>query len=198
VNLKEYAAHRRDAGLRGTSHVAVLKAINSGRLVPPAIRKRGKAWDINPAEADRQWAANTLVIGEAELLEQPPEPLPARELQQHAEFLHQAEVRQRGGIPPIGESRAKKVAIEVQIQALELARQKGLMIPIEDVQRRLFPRIRAARDRAMAAEARITDSACAIFGGATQDQRRELSDLLTAELRGLCDKIREIDADAID
>jgi len=39
MNLQAYAAHRKAMGLRGTSHVAVLKAIDSGRLHEPAVRK---------------------------------------------------------------------------------------------------------------------------------------------------------------
>ena len=50
MNLQQYANHRKALGLRGTSHVAVLKAIQAGRLAPPAVTRKGRGYP--PAEAD--------------------------------------------------------------------------------------------------------------------------------------------------
>jgi phage terminase Nu1 subunit (DNA packaging protein) len=59
VNLQAYANHRKALGLRGTSHVAVLKAIERGRLMAPAVERKGRGWEINPELADQQWADTT-------------------------------------------------------------------------------------------------------------------------------------------
>jgi hypothetical protein len=59
LNLQQYADHRKAMGLRGATHVSVLRAINNGRLSHPAVERQGKGWGINPAVADEQWAQAT-------------------------------------------------------------------------------------------------------------------------------------------
>jgi len=59
VNLQQYADHRKALGLRGATHVSVLRAIKNGRLQPPAVERQGKGWEIDPAFADEQWAQAT-------------------------------------------------------------------------------------------------------------------------------------------
>lgn len=59
MNLQAYANHRKTLGLRGTSHVAVINAINDGRLSEPAVRRQGRSWVINAELADAQWANRT-------------------------------------------------------------------------------------------------------------------------------------------
>lgn len=59
MNLQQYGDHRKALGLRGGSHVAVLKAIERGRLMAPAVERKGRGWEINPELADQQWADTT-------------------------------------------------------------------------------------------------------------------------------------------
>ena len=59
MNLQQYGDHRKALGLKGTSHVAVLKAIERGRLMPPAVERNGRSLEINPELADQQWADAT-------------------------------------------------------------------------------------------------------------------------------------------
>jgi hypothetical protein len=59
VNLQQYADHRKNLGLRGATHVSVLRAIKAGRLQPPAVERQGKGWEIDPTLADEQWAQAT-------------------------------------------------------------------------------------------------------------------------------------------
>lgn len=59
MNLQQYADHRKSLGLRGTSHVSVLKAIERGRLMAPAVERKERGWEINPELADQQWADTT-------------------------------------------------------------------------------------------------------------------------------------------
>ena len=58
MNLYEYAEHRRDSGLSGATHVAVLKAIRRGCLGDAARQVEGK-WIIGHERADIMWAATT-------------------------------------------------------------------------------------------------------------------------------------------
>ena len=59
MNLQQYADHRKVLGLRGATHVSVLRAIKNGRLQSPAVERQGKGWEIDPALADEQWAQAT-------------------------------------------------------------------------------------------------------------------------------------------
>lgn len=59
MNLQQYADHRKSLGLRGATHVSVLRAIKNGRLSPPAVERQGKGWEIDPVAADEQWAQAT-------------------------------------------------------------------------------------------------------------------------------------------
>ncbi len=59
LNLQQYADHRKAMGLRGATHVSVLRAIKNGRLSPPAVERQGKGWEIDPGLADEQWAQAT-------------------------------------------------------------------------------------------------------------------------------------------
>ena len=58
LSLRAYGRHRADLGLSGTSHNAVRKAINSGRLVA-AVHESPKGDRIDPEVADREWEENT-------------------------------------------------------------------------------------------------------------------------------------------
>ena len=59
MNLQQYADHRKVLGLRGATHVSVIRAIKNGRLQSPAVERQGKGWEIDPALADEQWAQAT-------------------------------------------------------------------------------------------------------------------------------------------
>jgi hypothetical protein len=58
MNLQQYANHRAARGLSGTSHVAVKKAAEAGRL-GDAAKKTANGWEIDPEKADALWAGNT-------------------------------------------------------------------------------------------------------------------------------------------
>lgn len=66
ISLKEYARHRKTRGLRGGSTSAVTKAVAAGRLVTSVTLVDGRAKIRSAAEADAEWAANTLPTGRRE------------------------------------------------------------------------------------------------------------------------------------
>ena len=59
MNLQAYANYRKANGLQGATHVSVLRAIQAGRLTPPAAVQKDGKWHIDPELADRQWLENT-------------------------------------------------------------------------------------------------------------------------------------------
>jgi hypothetical protein len=60
VSIRAYARSRKARGLAGTSHVAVLAAIKSGRLVKAVVRDaERKVVGILPEVADAEWTRNT-------------------------------------------------------------------------------------------------------------------------------------------
>lgn len=60
MSLREYAQHRAELGLVGTSATAVSKAIKRGRLVRSVVRDhRGEPKIADAALADREWAEGT-------------------------------------------------------------------------------------------------------------------------------------------
>jgi hypothetical protein len=57
MNLREYAAHRKQRGLSGTTKVAVFYAAKNGRL-PGSARLIGGNWEIDADLADVEWELN--------------------------------------------------------------------------------------------------------------------------------------------
>lgn len=58
LSLRAYGRHRAELGLSGTSHNAVRKAIDSGRLVD-SVHESPKGDRIDPGVADHEWEENT-------------------------------------------------------------------------------------------------------------------------------------------
>lgn len=59
LSQSAYARHRRALGLSGTTHGAVQRAIESGRLDQSLVMVGGVAKIRNAAAADSEWEANT-------------------------------------------------------------------------------------------------------------------------------------------
>jgi hypothetical protein len=60
VSLREYARQRAAAGRPGRSHVAVHKAIATGRLAKAVVRDgNGKVVGVRPEVADQEWESAT-------------------------------------------------------------------------------------------------------------------------------------------
>jgi hypothetical protein len=132
MNLQAYASHRKAHGLRGHSHVAVLKAIESGRLTEPAVRKVSGRWHIDAPLADAQWAGNT--SGMPDSTARLPEPPSTRE--PHPE----------GGGPSLAQAKRAKAVYEAELTRLELMREKGELILADDVKQEAARLARQVRD----------------------------------------------------
>ena len=147
MNLQAYANHRKALGLRGTSHVAVINAIKGERLTPPAVRREGSRWIINPELADEQWATRTdpseyggqagggsRPIGIETLVQQrpatsPPPPAAAA----------------KGG-PSLAVSKQVKAAYEAKLTELEYKERSREMGSLQDVRKEAARLARQVRD----------------------------------------------------
>lgn len=171
LSLKGYADHRKKHGLRGQTHVAVLQAIQAGRLTEPAAIKRGSRWEIDPILADAQWAGNTEL----------------KNIENHVADQKLDEIRkgqtdaaQEGslaGIPQIVVSKAVRAAYDAKLAELEYKKQIGERVPVAEVRREAFSLARRVREALLNIPDRVAAELAAEMDAAAVHMR------LTAELR---------------
>jgi hypothetical protein len=162
MNLQAYAKHRKEQGLRGTSHVAVLKAIESGRLTEPAVRKVDGRWHIDATLADQQWAGNTDPRG---ALPPPPSPIDTRQ-------PHPA-----GGGPSLAEAKRARAVWQAERERIELQQLKGELVSTAEVKAEAFNVARVVRDNMLAIPDRVIPTL------ASMSDLRAMHQYLTEEIR---------------
>jgi len=197
-----YAQHRKRLGLRGTSHVAVLKAIETGRLSPPAVVRQGSQWVIDPVIADQQWADRTTpdAVGAtpmapeaiappaAAALPPQPQPQPATPPPPPADPPpprpqappRAARVKVQNlaaAVPPLATSKAIQAAYDAKLRQLEYQRVAEELVPARQVKDQAFNLGRALRDSLMRLADRLAPTLAA-----TADAR-QVHHLLTEEIR---------------
>ena len=140
MNLQAYANHRKALGLRGTSHVAVLKAIERGRLMAPAVERQGRSWEIDPELADQQWADTTHPAERGSGHHRGQEPAtaePAAEPQQQPASKpakRQQEVTMPKGVPPRATSEAVIAAVKAKRETMALHQEEKKLAYIDDME----------------------------------------------------------------
>lgn len=162
MNLQAYAKHRKEQGLRGTSHVAVLKAIESGRLTEPAVRKVDGRWHIDATLADQQWAGNTDPRGAL-----PPPPAPIDTRQPHP----------AGGGPSLAEAKRARAVWQAERERIELQQLKGELVSTAEVKAEAFNIARVVRDNMLAIPDRVIPTL------ASMSDLRAMHQYLTEEIR---------------
>lgn len=176
MNLQAYAAHRGAQGLRGTSHVAVLKAIESGRLTEPAVLKENGRWRIDATLADAQWAGNTN-----------PVTIPGRSKPPPAALPPPADTGRRphaaGGGPSLAEAKRAKAVYEAELTRLELQQTKGESVMVEEVKKEASRLGRQLRDLMLIIPSR--NAAQLATMGDTEAIRALLEQEIESALRGL-------------
>jgi len=152
LSIRAYARHR------GVSHVAVKKAIDTGRITPLPDGT------IDPVVADAQWAANTTpnrrsVTGEAR--EVPQTPAAVREIPQASSKV----VRETADPPPpalstggtsLLQARTVNEVVKAQTNKVRLARLKGELVDRSQAVAHVFKLARAERDAWLNWPARIS------------------------------------------
>ena len=140
MNLQQYGDHRKALGMKGGSHVAVLKAIERGRLMAPAVERRGRGWEINPELADQQWAdaTNTAERGSGHHRGQEPVAAAPAPTQQQEPVRRATAQRQETatpkGVPPRAVSEAVLAAVKAKRETMALHLDEKKLLRLEDVE----------------------------------------------------------------
>jgi hypothetical protein len=175
LSQRAYARHRADLGMSGTTHRAVQKAIEDGRIAAALVRDvRGKVLGINPEIADREWASQTLGNANAS----------TEQLSQAAALAHKARgsnmtskgekavaaAQQRITAPPAPDNepplsggssasyasaRAIKEGYEARLKKLEYDEKSGKLIPADRVKSDCFKAGAVVREALLNMPARL-------------------------------------------
>ena len=174
ISLREYARRR------GISHVAVQRAVNSGRI----STVDGK---IDPAEADREWRENTdqskprnRITGRPSHTRPPGEPPVPMDFGAPDEAAGG-----NGTATGYAKARAARELYQAQLAKLELDRQRGVLIRADEVRVGAFNMARKARDQLIALPERV-----AAILAATQDPA-EVQRILEEEIERICQEIAD-------
>ena len=141
MHLNAYAKRR------GVTHVAVKKAIDTGRLKECLVEVGGK-WKIaDPELADREWEANTRPRVDHAGSGAAPADGGGEATPEGA--LDYAEVRRRREVELLRQAQVKS-----ESDALDLARRRGELVPLEDVRADVFEAYSIVRTRLLGVPAR--------------------------------------------
>ena len=180
ASKKALVSQREYARRRGISHVAVIRAINSGRI----STVDGK---INPEQADREWRENTdqskprnRITGNpkhARIPDGPSEPM---------DFgVPDDNHGGNGTATGYARARAAREVYQAQLAKMELDRQRGTLVRADEVKVGAFNMARKARDQLIAIPERVS----AILA-ATQDPA-EVQHILEEEIERVCQEIAD-------
>lgn len=148
----------------GVSHAAISKACRDGRLTP-ALRQHNGHEVLAYRHARRLWAQCR------------PEPLP-QALQDLVEpDLPELAAAIAEGLPPIAESRARRMHWMAERERIELQQLKGELVSAAEVREAAFKRGREARDALMALPSRLAAPL------AVMTDPREVHQLLSEAIR---------------
>ena len=157
LSIRAYARHR------GVSHVAVKKAIDTGRItaLPDGT--------IDPEAADAQWAQNTLQPRRAAAPEQVSSPKPRR-APATADATPQREASEPG-TPPLStggtsllQARTVNEVLKAQLNKVELAHRKKELVDRAQAVAHVFKLARIERDAWLNWPARISGQMASALG----------------------------------
>lgn len=164
MGLREYARHRDERGLVGTTHRAVQVAIRDGRLVKSIVN--GK---INAAVADAEWSETTL--------DRVPRTGPTAP--SHGD---DDDDDLPPGVPSLKESRARREAAEAALAEIELAEKRGELVLARDVESKLVnvfahckTKLLGVAARARQADPDLTDPQVDLFASLIRDALDDLA-----------------------
>jgi hypothetical protein len=173
VAATELISQREYARRRGVSHMAVQRAIKSGRIST-------LDGQIDPIQADREWQENTdqskprnRITGR---------PSHSRAAGAPSEPMVLAEEGSGGGSTAAGyaKARAARELYQAQLVKLELDRRRGELVRADEVRLGAFNMARKARDQLIALPDRL-----ATILAATEDPA-EVHRILTDEIERIC------------
>ena len=157
LSIRAYARHR------GVSHVAVKKAIDTGRITPLPDGT------IDPDTADAQWAQNTMSARKAE-----PAPKPGPKgvrLQPSPPAVATAKETQEVAAPPLSaggtsllQARTVNEVLKAQLNKVELAHRKKELVDRAQAVAHVFKLARVERDAWMNWPARVSGQMASKLG----------------------------------
>lgn len=164
LSIAAYARHR------GVSHVAVLKAIKSGRIVKEADGS------IDPVKADADWERNT-----NQAQQRKPSPTPIVLPPKASVLVSPPTSEPMGSGPNYAQSRAVKEAYHARLAKLAYEEKSGALVRTDNVKVAWFNILRVMRDRAM----NLPDRMAPLL--AAENDPKQVRELLDTELRQLLD-----------
>lgn len=167
LSIRQYARHRRAAGLRGGSPWGVQKALKAGRIHTDADGK------IDPETADAQWAAAT-DVSRGDGRAGPTSPPPAAS---HSRPTAPPPAPLPAGAPSYATSRAIREAYAARLAKIAYEEKSKSLVDAARVQAEAFRRSRDARDAVLAVPGRLAAILAAETNPAVIEAR------LTEELR---------------
>lgn len=170
LNLAGYAEHRKSNGLMGQSHAAVLKAIGTGRIVEPAVRKEGNRWLIDPALADEQWAVNTRAKSD--------HPIPERFSPPQGSEIARPTWNQE-----IIDAKIRKAKSIAERKELALKRQTGELLHVRDVRKRWNENAMSLRNAFMKLPAALS------YDLANESNPKKVESILTAKVVAILEEL---------
>lgn len=171
LSLRAYGRHRAELELSGTSHNAVRKAIDSGRLVD-SVHESPKGDRIDPEVADREWEENTHGTKvRAPAGGRPPESLFEDEELPPAEESSRA----RKG-RTLSDATTLQAVYRARLLRLDFEVRDGRLVDRESVDSEAFRLHRLLRENLLKIPTRVAARA------ATTDDVREIRELVEAEI----------------
>ena len=177
---KELISQREYARRRGVTHVAVQRAIKTGRISTVDGQ-------IDPALADLQWQENTdqskprnRITGNPRQAKAPGEPSEPMDLGVTDEVI--------GGpstASGYAKARAARELYQAQLAKLELDRQRGTLVRADEVRLGAFNMARKARDQLIALPERLATVLAAI------PEPAEVQRILEEEIERICQEIAD-------
>lgn len=141
MSLRAYGRHR------GTSAVAVLRAVRRGRLVQSVVLVGGKAKIADPALADQEWEANTD-------LSRAPGYVKERQAPTAAGPSPSTAATPAKGPSPLTEASAREKAAKANLAELEYRRRAGELVQAVAVEARVVELVTQARTKLLGVPAK--------------------------------------------
>ena len=144
LSIRAYARHR------GVSHVAVKKAIDTGRITPLADGT------LDPDQADQEWAQNTLISRK-----KTPETSKANTLKPSQEPAETFSAPPPSSNTSLLQARTANEVVKAQTNKVRLAQLKGELVDRSQAIAHVFKLARAERDAWMSWPSRISSQMAA-------------------------------------
>ena len=171
LSLRAYGRHRAELGLSGTSHNAVRKAIDSGRLVD-SVHESPKGDRIDPEIADREWEENTT----GTKVREPAGGRPPESLFEDEELPPAEESARAKKGKTLQDATTLQAVYRARLLRLDFETRDGALVDRDTVKSEAFRLARLLRENLLKIPTRVAAIAAPL------DDVREIRELVEAEL----------------